>query len=1097
MSAEAPDRKPPNWRLAEPLAERIATLRSQTRDPTRALQIGRQAGGEAARARRWREQFPFDDEGPLFTQRLAASQISEEEFLRVLADETATLCGAIAPTWSQTLVDAYLRPQTPECHAAAALPSQTDALSPFLRIAAPLIGHFAGALRRKAIEVARGDPCAPYDAQNVCELFLGELLEAYKRMLAPTMVLELNLARLAGQLAGTGPSERFHTFVSGLDDRTAALRMLARYPVLARQLVLRGENWVVSSLIFLRDLSRDWSAIRAWLDPHTDLGRLTRIQAQLGDNHGGGRAVLIATLGSGLRMVYKPRSLAVDAHFQDLLGWIGARSGGLTFKTFRVLDRGTHGWMEFVHPASCESTDGVERFYKRHGGYLALLHLLQGSDFHCENIIAAGEHPVLVDLEALFHPHIATARRSIEGIAAQGWATSVLRTGLLPMPIRFAIDGQRLDRSGLGAAQAQLSPLAVLRPVDAGTDEMHLVREHLPLRPTAHWPSVAGQPVEQIDAEAIVRGFQKVYRIIAAHKQDALDADSPLSRFRGDEVRVVLRHTGTYTRLLTESFHPDVLRDALDRDQLFDHLWADVTDSPHLGRVVAAECEDLWNGDVPLFRSHVGSREIQSSRGQRMPEFLPESTDATVRRRLLDMNEADLERQIWLIRASLATLDPKRTNLATKLWSPVEQAQAQNVRARLLAQACRIGDRLDALAWRADDEAGWMGLRHYVNDEWSVRPLGPELYEGTAGIVLFLAYLGSVTGDERYRGLAVAGANNLKNQVSAVTPAAVAIGAFTGWGGLLYLYSHLAVLWDQPDWLTEARGVVDILAPLIEGDALHDVMGGAAGCIAGLLALHAVEPSDDLVSVAIACGDQLVRSARRTTVGIGWPSALYKVALAGFSHGASGIAASLMALARLSGQRRFKDAATAALAYERSLFDSQNGNWADLRPDDAVRLAQEPMVAWCHGAAGIGLSRLGMLSDPDTQTYQREIAVAVDATLASGFGNNHCLCHGDLGNLDFLLQAAEALNHKAWNAAVQRLTRRILGEVERDGWRCGNNKPIDTPGLMTGLAGIGYGMLRLAAPHTVPPVTALRPPLITAPHACGAQRCRPHHATSG
>ena len=163
--------------------------------------------------------------------------------------------------------------------------------------------------------------------------------------------------------------------------------------------------------------------------------------------------------------------------------------------------------------------------------------------------------------------------------------------------------------------------------------------------------------------------------------------------------------------------------------------------------------------------------------------------------------------------------------------------------------------------------------------------------------------------------------------------------------------------------------------------------------------------------------------------------------------------------------------------------------------DDAVRLAQEPMVAWCHGAAGIGLSRLGMLSDPDTQTYQREIAVAVDTTLASGFGNNHCLCHGDLGNLDFLLQAAEALNHKAWNAAVQRLTRRILGEVERDGWRCGNNKPIDTPGLMTGLAGIGYGMLRLAAPHTVPPVTALRPPLITAPHACGAQRCRPHHAT--
>jgi lantibiotic modifying enzyme len=141
------------------------------------------------------------------------------------------------------------------------------------------------------------------------------------------------------------------------------------------------------------------------------------------------------------------------------------------------------------------------------------------------------------------------------------------------------------------------------------------------------------------------------------------------------------------------------------------------------------------------------------------------------------------------------------------------------------------------------------------------------------------------------------------------------------------------------------------------------------------------------------------------------------------------------------------------------------------------------MVAWCHGAAGIGLSRLGMLLDPDAQTYEWEIAVAVDTTLASGFGDNHCLCHGDLGNLDFILQAAQALNNEAWNAAVQRLTLRILGQVEQDGWRCGLNKPVDTPGLMTGLAGIGYGMLRLAAPQTVPPVTTLCPPLITAQHA--------------
>jgi lantibiotic modifying enzyme len=36
---------------------------------------------------------------------------------------------------------------------------------------------------------------------------------------------------------------------------------------------------------------------------------------------------------------------------------------------------------------------------------------------------------------------------------------------------------------------------------------------------------------------------------------------------------------------------------------------------------------------------------------------------------------------------------------------------------------------------------------------------------------------------------------------------------------------------------------------------------------------------------------------------------------------------------------------------------------------------------------------------------------------------------------------------------------------------------VETPGLMTGVAGIGYGLLRLAAPLRVPSVLALAPPV--------------------
>jgi len=34
------------------------------------------------------------------------------------------------------------------------------------------------------------------------------------------------------------------------------------------------------------------------------------------------------------------------------------------------------------------------------------MYALEGNDFHFENIIAAGEHPMLIDLETLFQPYL-------------------------------------------------------------------------------------------------------------------------------------------------------------------------------------------------------------------------------------------------------------------------------------------------------------------------------------------------------------------------------------------------------------------------------------------------------------------------------------------------------------------------------------------------------------------------------------------------------------------------------------------------------------------------------------------------------------------
>src|SRR5207253_2966548 len=144
-------------------------------------------------------------------------------------------------------------------------------------------------------------------------------------------------------------------------------------------------------------------------------------------------------------LVYKPKSLAIDTHFQELLIWFNERGQHPAFRTFKVIDRGTYGWAEFIQVFECQSEQEVERFYERQGSYLALLYALEATDFHYENVIAAGEHPIPIDLEALFHPHALHDMILPEHPAHKVMSQSVLQIGLLPVSLWANHEAESID----------------------------------------------------------------------------------------------------------------------------------------------------------------------------------------------------------------------------------------------------------------------------------------------------------------------------------------------------------------------------------------------------------------------------------------------------------------------------------------------------------------------------------------------------------------------------------------------------------------------------------------------------------------------------
>src|SRR5262249_12218124 len=168
------------------------------------------------------------------------------------------------------------------------------------------------------------------------------------------------------------------------------------------------------------------------------------------------------------------------------------------------------------------------------------------------------------------------------------------------------------------------------------------------------------------------------------------------------------------------------------------------------------------------------------------------------------------------------------------------------------------------------------------------------------------------------------------------------------------------------------------------------------------------------------------------------------------------------------------------IEWERNLFNGEKKNWPDLRERESHGLSagkDEPVfqVAWCHGAPGIGLARLRSLPHLDDAETRAEIGVALETTLTQSFDRNHSLCHGELGNLELVVCAGQWLDSK-WEVEANRLAATILGDIQQHGWLCGVPLELETPGLMTGLAGIGYELLRIADPTRVPSVLSLQGP---------------------
>ncbi|GAB3944408.1 type 2 lanthipeptide synthetase LanM family protein [Kribbella albertanoniae] len=878
------------------------------------------------------------------------------------------------------------------------------------------------------LTVARDDLTAAGHTGVLTEQFLHRLGLQLVKQASRTLVLELARARDRGELVGATPALRFLNFTHRLVGGSELAELLATYPVLARVLGESCRQSIEGHLELLARLAEDRDSLITALLDGRDPGALVSIETS-GDAHRGGRCTAILTFANGTRLVYKPRSLDLHGHFNELVDWLNTKTG-LDLRTVELLRRPDYGWLEYIASEPCADAGAVRRFYHRQGALLALLYVLDGTDMHYENLIAVGEQPVLVDIETLFHPSLLPPGALSRDPAYRTIQSSVYRTALLPLLV--AGENGVADVSGLGGDEGATSPQNVAEWADAGLDSMHLIRRPR-IRPGGNnRPRLDGLAIEPRDHEiAILMGFREAYEAIARHRSELLGPEGILASCANDPVRFVPRNTSLYASLLDESTHPDALRDAGARDQLFDLLWEG---DPSLHSLVARELTDLWTGDVPLFTVRPNSRDVWASDGTRFPGVLGAAGLAVVASKITALSDVDAHRQKWLISASLATRPEPIVHLSTANRSGLGTAEADP--GMLLTAATDIAD--EVVAQVISDPGGaanWLGLELIDDSHWAVRQMGAGLTNGYLGTALFLAQVGALTGADRYCELArdaIQPVPELLQALGSDPESAQFVGpGLHGLGGISYALNRLSTLLGDGGlavWLRASLELADQLTP--DPTEFPTYAEGAAG---GLAAMQSIQGIPAAVRLAQRYADELVSTVGRAARAPGQ----------GFARGYQGIAWALGKYG-IPGDKYLDAAHTAA---DLDLPSRPNGQ------------------GWCSGDAGTALVRLAAGKSADLEMYLRtasERPVLADLSL----------CHGELGAVEPLAWLAER-DHPAVEGVRQRRIRLVLAAVQQYGPQCGTPRSVPSPGLLTGLAGIGYGLLRLAFPERVPSVLLL------------------------
>ena len=382
-----------------------------------------------------------------------------------------------------------------------------------------------------------------------------------------------------------------------------------------------------------------------------------------------------------------------------------------------------------------------------------------------------------------------------------------------------------------------------------------------------------------------------------------------------------------------------------------------------------------------------------------------------------------------------------------------------------------IGAKLTRDAIWAGDRCNWFGstvteLRASI-PVVSHRMCGPDYYSGTSGIAIFLARLYAATGERLLRLTAVGAIRQALSRLDDVPPGQ-RLTFYSGLIGIAYALLELARACSVEKFNDLA---LFILEEISNDDLEHESLGLDSGTIPALLKIYRDHPKEFLLQTAVRLGECLINVEREGNYDSEQSSSIF--------NGTTNLPQALLELFHATGQEKFKHAAeewflsdqksSVAVANDHDVASENSRSKRKLATtnDSAQRI---------NGSVAGSFTRLRAFEILHDEVYLVETGSAlldITENLARSLTEhdmNFSLGRGLAGQADVLIEADRILQVVNYRVAAETIGAWGIDQYRNDNlpWPCDSPGSVETPGLITGLAGIGYLYLRLHNPLQEP-----------------------------